>query len=277
MRFQQITAHLMNQVRVNSIQRQIRDGLPVYVKTRRFGRSFVVWCGNRFLFLAKSGLQMFVHTNEWTQWELHCVQLLYPDCAVPIIHPAGTVVMPEVRGVSLRAMLHADKLEPKVAKAAAREIRRVHQIQCPIYGGAWSHGDLHLDNVLYDSEKNQATVIDFDTRHNVGLDEIRRHADDLKVFLLELVSKSPSRWKEIAFCVLQEYEDTEVLRELSRQLVVPRSIARILWYTRTSNCAISLIEPRLQCLREMIHQVAHTAHTTQQSNIDDDDGLGNQL
>jgi serine/threonine protein kinase len=277
MRFQQITAHLMNHVRVNSIQLQIRNGLPMYVKKRRFGVSFVVWCGNRFLSLANSGLQMFVQANEWTQWELHCAQLLYPDRAVPIIDPPGTLVMPEVRGVSLRAMLNADKLEPKVAQVAAREIRRAHQIQCPIYRGMWSHGDMHLDNILYNTEKNQVTLIDFDTGHDVGLDEVKRHADDLNVFLLELVSKSPPRWKEIAFCVLQEYGDIDVLTELSKQLVVPRGIARILWYTRTSSCPLSLIETRLQCLSGMIHQIADTARTRPQSSIDEDDGLGNQL
>lgn len=277
MRFQQITAHLMNHVRVNSIQPQIRSGLPVYVKKRRFAGSFVIWCGNTFLSLANSGLQMFVQANQWTQWELHCAQLLYPDRAAPIVHPSGTLVMPEVRGVSLRAMLHAEKLEPKVAQAAAREIRRAHQIQCSVYCGKWSHGDLHLDNILYDAEKNQATLIDFDTRHNVGLDEIKRHADDLKVFLLELVSKSPPKWKEIASYFLQEYEDIEVLRELSRQLVVPRGIARILWYTRTSNCPISLIEPRLQCLNEIVHQVGSLARTAQHTDTNVDAGQENQF
>ena len=174
-------------------------------------------------------------------------------------------------------MLHADKLEPKVAQAAAREIRRAHQIQCPIYGGEWSHGDLHLDNILYDAEKNQATLIDFDTRHNLGLDEIKRHADDLKVFLLELVSKSPPRWNEIAFFVLQEYEDIEVLRELSKQLLVPRGIARILWNTRTSNCPLSLIEPRLQSLSEIVHQVGTLARTAQRTDTNVDAGQENQF
>jgi serine/threonine protein kinase len=277
MRFQQIIAHLMNQVRVNTIQLQIRNGLSVYVKKRRFGASFVVWCGNRFLSLANSGLQMFVQANEWTQWELHCAQLLYPDRAAPDIHPSGTLVMPEVRGVSLRAMMHADKLESKVAQAAAREIRRAHQIQCPVYGGKWSHGDLHLDNILCDSEKYQATLIDFDTRHNVGLDEIERRADDLKVFLLELVSKSPPRWKEIASGFLQEYEDHDVLRELTRQLVVPHGIARIFWYTRTSNCPLSLIEPRLQSLREIIHQVDTLARTVKQTDTYVDAGQENRF
>ena len=53
----------MNRVRVNQIQRTTRDGLPVFLKRRRFGGSIVIWFGNRFLSLASSGICMFVRAR----------------------------------------------------------------------------------------------------------------------------------------------------------------------------------------------------------------------
>ena len=56
----------------------------------------------------------------------------------------------EVRGISLRQLLHRNEAVVRAFVAAARELRRVHQIPCSYYQAAWSHGDLHLDNIVYD-------------------------------------------------------------------------------------------------------------------------------
>ena len=133
---------------------------------------------------------------------------------------------------------------------AADDSRRVHQLQCSIYNAAWSHGDLHLDNILYDSAVDRAVLIDFDTRHELTISATQRHCDDLKVVLLELLAMPEEQWRQPATAFLEEYADSSVLHELSRQLYVPRGFAKILWYTRTNCCSIQRLEPRLQSLRE---------------------------
>lgn len=172
---QRIVAWLMNRVRVNQTQRSIRDGLRVFLKRRRFGGSMVIWFGNRFLSLANSGICMFVRARDWMAWETHCARLLYPDRPAVMIDPGNAVSLPEVSGISLRQLLHRHQTDLRAFAAAARELRRVHQIPCSAYQAAWSHGDLHLDNILFDSATNQATLIDFDTRHELGLRPVQRH------------------------------------------------------------------------------------------------------
>jgi hypothetical protein len=252
--FQRIVAWLMNRVRVNQIQRTTRDGLPVIWKRRRLSGSVWIWLGNRFLSLADSGVCMFVRARDWMIWEAHCTRLLYPDRPAVLFGPGNAVSLPEVCGISLRQLLHADQVDLRAFAAAGRELRRVHQIPCNVYHAAWSHGDLHLDNILYDSATDQATLIDFDTRHELGLAETQRHADDLKVMLLELLALPDDRWIQSASTLVREYGEASVCDELSRQLVVPRGLAKILWYTRTSGCSTSQMDQRLQQLREIFSQ-----------------------
>lgn len=277
MRFQQITAQLLNRVQVNNVRPEIRNDSRVFVKTRRFGGSFVIWCGNRFLSLADSGIHMFVWTRDWIAWELHCIQLLYPDRTATSVRSEKILDMPELCGVSLRELVRSNKLDANAAEAAACEIRRAHLLHCPIYNGGWSHGDLHLGNILFDHELNRATLIDFDTRHEPRLKETTRHADDLKTVLLELISTSATEWNDMAFSFLNAYQNCEVLRELSLQLTVPNGIARIFWHTRTANCSLQTIEPRLQSLREIIHQIVDNSRTTPQFNMDHFAGRENRL
>jgi serine/threonine protein kinase len=265
-----IIATVMTRVRVNRIERQIRDGAVVFVKKRRFGGSVVIWFGNWFLALANSGIFMFVQTRDWLAWEDHCARLLYPYRVAVKFELGNKVIVPEVRGVSLRQLVNSDEKHLKSFVAAARELRRVHQIHCDDYSAAWSHGDLHLDNILYDSGTDQVTLIDFDTRHQRRLSETQRHADDLKTVLLELLAMPDDQWSEPATSFLSGYGDAEVLNELNRQLVMPHGFARILWYTRTSCSPIRKAEQRLRQLQRIVHQVAAADRKALHSNISHD-------
>jgi len=259
---QRVVAWLMNRVRVNQVQQRVRDGVTVFVKRRRAGGQIVIWFANRFLALARSGICMFVHADEWTDWEVHCAQLLYPDRPAVRVASGQAVIIPKVCGISLRTLLQRD--DPDVNKAfilAARELRRVHQIHCSHYKAAWSHGDLHLDNILVDLGTERAVLIDFDTRHEFRINATQRHSDDVKIVLLELLGLSDDKWSQLAAAFIEEYREGSVLSELSRQLFVPRGFARIMWYARTNCSSISRIEPRLQNLREIIHRVSTTSST----------------
>lgn len=249
-----VAAWLMNLVSVNQTKRGMRNGVPVFIKQRRAGSSIVIWFGNRFLALARSGVRMFVRADEWIEWEAYCSRLLYPERPWASSGPGKTISITEVHGTSLRQLMNRNETDLKPFVAAARELRRVHQIQCCHFKAAWSHGDLHLGNILYDRVTGRAILIDFDTRHEFGIDKIRRHSDDLKVFLLELVAREDAVWLERATAFVEEYGDSAVLQELDRGLAVPCGLARILWYTRTQCASIHRTEQRLQRLRQILCQ-----------------------
>jgi len=251
---QRAVAWLMNRVRVNHVEEGVRDGRPVFVKRRRAGAPIIVWFANRFMALAHSGSWMFVRAHEWIDWELHCARLLYPERPDVTVGAGHAVIIPKVWGISLRALLRRNDGEATPAVIlAAREVRRVHQIHCSYFNGAWSHGDLHLDNIICDSNAERAVLIDFDTRHQPWISHTQRHGDDLKVLLLELIGLSSDTWRPLATAFIEEYRERSVLSELDRQLSVPRGFGRLLWYARTQSASTRRMEPRLQALREIIH------------------------
>jgi hypothetical protein len=252
-------AWFMSGVRVNRVEWIAHDGLSVIVKRRRCCGSVIILIGNEFLALARSGVQMFVRARAWVEWEQHCTALLYPDFPPVLVDAGLSLRMPAVPGTSLRRMLEQGDWCRGALIAAARELVRTHRLQCCFFQARWSHGDLHLDNILHDAETNRAFLIDFDTRHKLGIDENRRHADDLNVLLLELIAAPGDEWRELATAFLKEYGEVHVLQELARQLAVPRGFAKILWYTRTGCRPDREIAPRLQILRETISQVVSGA------------------
>ena len=248
---QRAVARLMNRVRVNHVEEGMRNGALVFIKRRRASAPIIVWFANRFLALAGSGGCMFVRAHEWIAWEIHCARLLYPERPAVIVGGGRAVIIPKAGGTSLRALLRRNDTDPTTAIIlAAREVRRVHQIHCSFFNAAWSHGDLHLDNIICDSTAKRAVLIDFDTRHEPRNSSTQRHGDDVKVLLLELIGLSGDTWRPLAAAFIAEYREHSVLRELDRQLSVPRGFERLLWYARTQSAPI---EPRLQALREIIH------------------------
>jgi len=251
---QRAVAWLMNRVRVNHVEEGVRDGRPVFINRRRAGAPILVWFANLFLALAHSGGCMFVRAHEWIDWELRCARLLYPGRPEVTVGAGRAVILPKVCGFSLRALLRRN--DGNVTRAvilSAREVRRAHQIQCSSFNGAWSHGDLHLDNIICDSNSERAVLIDFDTRHEPWTSATQRHGDDLKVLLLELIGLSSDTWRPLATAFIEEYREPSVLSELDRQLSVPRGFGKLLWYARTQSSSTRRMEPRVQALRQIIH------------------------
>jgi hypothetical protein len=195
--------------------------------------------------------------DEWINWEIHCASLLYPERPAMKPDSVQAVMIPGVFGSSLRTLICRD--DTNVGKAiilAARELRRVHQIHCSYYEAAWSHGDLHLDNIICDGDSERAVLIDFDTRHERRLSQTARQSDDVMVVLLELLGLPDEKWLPWATAFVEEYGERYVLSELGRQLFVPRGFARLLWYARTNCAPVHRMEPRLQLLREIVHRVS---------------------
>jgi hypothetical protein len=263
---QRVVAWLMNRVRVNELQQSMHDGAPVFIKRRRTGGQIVIWFANRFLALAHSGICMFVHADDWADWEIHCTRLLYPERPGVKVGSGQAVIIPKVWGINLRTLLHRnDRNVSKAFILAARELRRVHQIQCGYYKAGWSHGDLHLDNIVCDLNAERAVLIDFDTRHEFRISQTQRQSDDLKVVLLELIGLSDDKWSQLASAFIQEYGNGPAVSELSRQLYVPHGFAQLLWYTRTNCVPIRRIERRVQSLRHIISRLSTTTSTSSET------------
>jgi hypothetical protein len=256
---QRMVAWLMNRVRVNHVRACTHDGAPVFVKRRRAGGRIVIWFANRFLALAGSGTHMLGRADDWTDWEVHCARLLYPGRPASKVEGARAVIIPRAIGSTLRQLYRRG--EPDVDRAfilAGRELRRAHGIQCSHFGAAWSHGDLHLDNILCDGDAERAVLIDFDTRHDPWIGEMQRQSDDVKGVLLELIGLPENNWSGPATAFIEAYRGEAVLREVDRQLTVPRGAARVLWYARTNCAPLRRSEPRLESLRQIIEQVVAT-------------------
>jgi hypothetical protein len=247
---------LLNRIRVNQVRPAMRDGVRVYIKQRRIGGTLLVWFGNRLLAWADGRMYMFLRVEDWLRWETQCMALLYPHQPAVRAERDRSLVIPALDGISLRVMLdHGNEAVEQAFVLAAREVRRVHGLTSTGYHAPWSHGDLHLDNILCDLSTGRASLIDFDIRHPAAMAPLPRQADDLKAVLLELIGRPDERWRVLASTFITEYGECAVLDELSRQLVVPRGFARVLFHIKTNGAPLSRVRPRLEALRQLIQQV----------------------
>lgn len=246
-------------VRVNRVRPAIQDGRQVFLKRRRAVGSLLIWWANHLFTAARSGMYLFPRVDDWLRWETDCFSLLYPDQPPVRVEADRSLVIPALSGVSLRTLLQRNDTTIETAFVlAARELRRVHGLTFDQYGGTWSHGDLHLDNMLCDVENQCAYVIDFDIRHRFELAYAHRRADDVASVLLELLGHPDERADALAVRFLTEYgEGAEPgdFAELSRLLVVPRGVARLLFLIKTAGAPITRVRPRLQTLQGLIQRM----------------------
>jgi hypothetical protein len=90
--------------------------------------------------------------------------------------------------------------------------------------------DASSTNVIYDASNNRARLIDFEIYHEKSLAASAPQADDLLVFLLDLVGPLPTRqWLPFAATFLEAYGDAEVIGQLRKQLDLPGGLAWIWW------------------------------------------------
>ena len=120
-------------------------------------------------------------------------------------------------------------------EAAGTELRRAHQFRSDEFDGRWSHGDATTTNVIYDRETGRARFIDFEIVHDRSLPAKSRHADDLLVYMLDVIAIASTRqWLPFALSFLNAYGDPIVIAELTHHLAIPGGIAWIWWGVRTS-------------------------------------------
>src|SRR5437763_381194 len=174
-------------LKINSISETKRQGRRVVLKRRNFYGGRGANLINFYFRLAGIPLQFVSDVRTWCRWEAKCFQMLNGDDFHTSICDSRTVVMDKLPGESLWDRMKQNALTLPMLKAAGREYRRAHRLQTEELGGGWSHGDASMTNVIYDEKTNRARLVDFEIMHDKSLPAIKRHADDLLVFLLDLI------------------------------------------------------------------------------------------
>src|SRR5206468_3841437 len=177
----------------NSLAERWRRGRPFIIKARGGFCQVVYALANFFFRLAKIPIEFCTDTKFWQRWEVRTYRMLNGRFAV---YPIGEkkVAQEKLPGKSLWEHLNDGTLRREMVVAAAREFKRAHSLPSDQFDdGLWSHGDATMPNVIYDDAAGRARLIDFEMLHRRDWPAVKRHADDLLVFLFDLVSTAPRR------------------------------------------------------------------------------------
>lgn len=239
-------------IRINSLAVKNHAARRYWVKERNLGSRLVVAGANAFFRVVRNPVFVFPNVAAWQSWEVRCFSLLNGDCFTAF--PLGSAVwMDDIPGEDLALLAKRSCLQPIHLAAAGAEFRRMHELWSSEFKARWSHGDPHLGNVIFDAGSRRARIIDFETTHFRNLPAEQRHADDLKVFLLDLLGRSSDgEWPENASRFLSAYGHTAVLDRLRQIFVMPSGSERLWWAIRTSYLPGVLLRRRVTELQSAI-------------------------
>ena len=242
---------VVDSLKINSISEKARGGRRVVVKRRNLYSEQLTDLANLYFRISSIPIRFRSKVEDWKRWEVGCFQMLNGD-RFRVTSGARTVCADKLPGESLWEHMNQGTLTQQMLEAAGREFRRAHQLWSDEFGGPWSHGDATMTNVIYNKQTGRARLIDFEIIHDQSLPAVARHADDLLVFLLDLVGiVSGRRWLPFALCFLNAYGDADVIAEL-KTLAAPGGLAWIWWGVRTNFTKPTRVRRRLTRLRNAI-------------------------
>jgi hypothetical protein len=251
-------ATFVDSLKINSTWEKIRRGRRVVVKRRNGHSEQLAELANLYFRIAGIPIRFWAKVQDWRRWEVKCFRMLNGDRFRAYTSGANIVCTDKVPGKSLWEHLNQGTLTRRMLEAAANELRRAHLFQSDELRGPWSHGDAGMNNVIYNEKTGRARLIDFEVIHDKSLPAKSRHADDLLVFLLDLIAVAPNRqWLPFALCFLGAYGDTGVLAEVTNHLALPSGIAWIWWGVRTSFANPAKVKQRLAKLRDVTANLGH--------------------
>jgi hypothetical protein len=251
--FSHVATSFVESLKINSISEKQRRHRRVVVKRRNLYGGRAADLINFYFRLANIPIRFLSDVRKWRNWEVKCFQMLNGDRFHASVLDTRTVCFDKLPGQSLWDHMKEGTLDKRMLAAAGREFRRAHQYWPNEFGAPWSHADASMTNVIYNEKTGRARLIDFEIVHEKSLPAVARHADDLRVFLLDMVEMIPSRrWLPFAICFISAYGDREVMAELRKQLVVPSGLALIWWNVRTNFVKDAQVKRRLKALREEI-------------------------
>jgi hypothetical protein len=126
------------------------------------------------------------------------------------------------------------------------------------FRGRWSHGDAGTNNLIYDEKTGRARLIDFEIVHQKSLTAKSRRADDLLVFLLDILALAPNRqWLALVLAFLNAYDNAPVIAQLKNELAVPTGMAWIWWGVRTGFANPAKVKRPLQKLAGVVAELEY--------------------
>jgi hypothetical protein len=251
-------ARFVDSLKINSISEAVRRGRRVVIKRRHVYSEQLTELANLYFRIAGLPIRFWTKAEEWQRWEVKCFKMLNGDrfCSSRLRNNA--IFIDQLPGESLWELLNRRTLSRRMVEAAGFEFRRAHQFWSKQFRGPWSHGDAGLANVIYDEKSNRARLIDFEIVHDKTLPALSRHADDLLIFLLDVIAAAPGRqWLPLTLAFLNAYDNARVIAQLSRQLAPPSGMAWIWWGVRTSFANPAKIKQRMAKLRDLASQLGH--------------------
>jgi hypothetical protein len=244
---------VVDSLKINSISEKVRRGRRVVLKRRNVYSEQLGDLANLYFRLSNIPIRFWSKVEDWKRWEAGCFQMLNGDRFRVFASDAETICFDKLPGESLWDHMNRGTLTRPMLEAAGREFCRAHQFWSEEFHDLWSHADATTTNVIYDEKTGRARLIDFEIIHHKSLPAPTRHADDLLVFLLDILAIAPSRqWLPFALCFLNAYGATDVIAELENQLAVPSGLAWIWWGVRTSFAKPAKVKRRLAKLQDII-------------------------
>jgi hypothetical protein len=210
---------LVDSLKINSVSEQVRRGRRLVIKQRTVYSEPLAELANVYFRMAGIPIRFWAKIADWHRWEVNCFNLLNGDRFHAHSSGANTICADKLPGRSLSDHLKEGTLRREMMEAAGYELRRAHQLWSDEFRGPWSHGDAGTNNVLYDEKSGRARLIDFEIIHDKSLSTKSRHADDLLVFLLDVLALAPNRhWLTLVLAFLNAYDNAPVIARLKDQL-----------------------------------------------------------
>lgn len=249
---------LVDSLKVNSVSEQARCGRRLMIKQRTVYSEPLAELANVYFRMAGIPIRFWAKNEDWRQWEVKSFNMLNGDQFHARAAGGNTICADKLPGRSLAHYLKEGTLTREMMEAAGYELRRAHQLLSDEFRGRWSHGDAGTNNVIYDEKSGRARLIDFEIIHEKSLPTKSRHADDLLVFLLDLLALAPNRqWLPLVLAFLNAYDNAPVIAHLKNQLAVPTGMAWIWWGVRTSFANPAKVKRRLQKIAGVVADLEH--------------------
>jgi hypothetical protein len=248
----------VDSLKINSLSEQVRRGRPLIIKRRIVYSEPLAELANVYFRMAGIPIRFWAKTEDWRRWEVKSFNMLNGDRFRARPSGANTVCADRLPGRSLWNHLTEGTLTSKMMEAAGQELRRAHLLWSDEFRGPWSHGDAGTNNVIYDQTTGRARLIDFEIVHQRSLPTKSRHADDLLVFLLDLLAVAPHpQWLALALAFLNAYDNAPVLAQLKKELALPTGMGWIWWGVRTSFANPAKVKRRLQKIAGALADLEH--------------------
>ena len=246
-------ARFVDSLKINSVSEKVRHRRRVVIKRRNGYSEQLAELSNLYFRMAGIPIRFWAKVEDWRRWEVECFKMLNGDRFRAWASGDKTVCADKLPGKSLWEHLEQRRLSREMVEAAGHEFRRAHQLRSHEFRGPWSHGDAGANNVIYDEKTGRARLIDFEIVHDKSLPAKSRQADDLLVFLLDLIAVAPNpQWLTLSLSFLNAYGNTAVICELEDELALPNGMAWIWWGVRTSFANPAKVKQRLEKLRDVV-------------------------